>query len=77
LLIVGVFRNGGATRTAAIIDITSMWLVGVPLAMLGGLYFHMPLFYIYIIMMVEEIVKLAFSMPFFLSKKWIKNLVKN
>ncbi len=76
LLIVGVFRNGGATRTAAIIDITSMWLVGVPLALVAGLYFRLPLFYIYLIIMSEEIVKVGFSIPFFLSKKWIKNLVR-
>ncbi len=76
LLIVGVFRNGGATRTAAIIDITSMWLVGVPLALIAGLWFRLPLFYIYLIIMTEEVVKVAFSIPFFLSKKWIKNLVK-
>ena len=76
LLIVGVFRNGGATRTAAIIDITSMWLVGVPLAMIAGLYLRFPLFYIYLIIMSEEVVKVGFSIPFFLSKKWIKNLVR-
>lgn len=76
LLIVGVFRNGGATRTAAIIDITSMWLVGVPLALIAGLYFRLPLFYIYLIIMSEEVVKVGFSIPFFLSKKWIKNLVR-
>ena len=76
LLIVGVFRNGGDTKTAAVIDICSLWLVGVPLVLIAGLYFKLPIFYIYLIMMMEEIVKLSMSIPHFLSKKWIKNLVK-
>lgn len=74
--IVGVFRNGGDTKHAAIIDITSMWLVGVPLVIVTGLFFKLPLEYIYIMMMGEEFIKLALSVPWFVSKKWIRNLVK-
>ena len=75
--IVGVFRNGGDTKCAAIIDISSMWLVGVPLVMFAGLVLKLSLTQIYIVMMAEEIVKLALSLWRFGSKKWIKNLVKN
>ena len=74
--IVGVFRNGGDTRTAAIIDITSMWLIGVPLAIVAGLMFKLPLVAIYFCMMIEEIVKLLLSVRRFVSKKWIKSLVR-
>ncbi|MBO5976115.1 MAG: MATE family efflux transporter [Oscillospiraceae bacterium] len=74
--IVGVFRNGGDTRYAAFIDISSMWLVGVPIAMIAGFWLKLPLIGIYILMMSEEVVKLALSIWRFVSKKWIKNLVK-
>ena len=74
--IVGVFRNGGDTRSAAVIDMTSMWLVGVPLALLAGLFFKLPLVAIYLCMMGEEAVKLLFSLRRFVSRKWIRNLVK-
>ena len=74
--IVGVFRNGGDTKTAAVIDITSMWLVGVPLAIAVGVFFRLPLMAIYSCMMLEEFVKLIFSIRRFTSKKWIKNLVR-
>lgn len=75
LLIVGVFRNGGDTKTAAIIDICSLWFVGVPAVITAGLFFKFPIFYIYMVMMIEEVVKLSLSIPYFLSKKWIRNLV--
>lgn len=74
--IVGVFRNGGDTKFAAIIDISSMWIVGVPLVLVAGLVLNLPLETIYIIMMSEEIAKLALSLWRFKSKKWIRNLVK-
>jgi len=74
--IVGAFRNGGDTKFAAIIDISSMWLVGVPLVLVAGLVLKLPLETIYIIMMSEEITKLAMSLWRFKTKKWIRNLVK-
>lgn len=74
--IVGVFRNGGDTKFAALIDITSMWLIGVPLVLIAGLVFKLPLEKIYIIMMSEEVVKLLLSIWRYRSKKWIHNLVK-
>lgn len=74
--IVGVFRNGGDTKFAAAIDISSMWLIGVPLVMVAGLVLKLPLEIIYLIMMSEEVAKLALSLWRFKSKKWIRNLVK-
>ncbi len=75
LFIVGIFRNGGAPRAAAVIDIGSVWFVGVPLVCLAGLFFKLPIEQIYLVMMIEEVVKVALSVYYFRSKKWIKNLV--
>ncbi len=74
--IVGVFRNGGDTKHAAMIDVSTMWFVGVPLALFGGLFLKLPLEQIYILTMVEEFAKLALSIPWFISRKWIRRLVK-
>ena len=74
--IVGVFRNGGDTKFAAAIDISSMWLIGVPLVLISGLVLKLPLEIIYLFMMSEEVAKLVLSIWRFKSKKWIRNLVK-
>lgn len=76
-LIVGVFRNGGATKSAAVIDIGSMWVFGVPVVVVCGIFLKIPLFYLYMLMMLEEVVKISISVPYFFSRRWIKNLVKN
>lgn len=75
LFIVGVFRNGGDTRTAFLIDVGCVWLVGVPMVILGGLVFHLPLIVTYSMMCCEELVKIIASVWRFRSKKWIKNVV--
>ena len=75
LFIVGIFRNGGDTKSAALIDICTVWLVGVPLVLLAGLVFKLSITQIYLVMMTEEAVKLVLSLRHFKSKKWIKNLV--
>ena len=75
LFIVGIFRNGGDTRTAALIDIGSVWLVGVPLVCMAGLVFKLSITQIYVVMMIEEVVKVILSAWWFKSKRWMKNLV--
>lgn len=75
LMIVGVFRNGGDTKAALVIDIGSVWLIGVPTVAFFGLVLDAPLFVTYAVMCTEEIVKVIVSLFRFRSKKWIKNLV--
>lgn len=75
LFIVGVFRNGGDTRSAFLIDVGCVWLVGVPMVVLGGLVLHLPLVVTYAMMCCEEVMKIIVSVLRFRSKKWIKNVV--
>lgn len=75
LLIVGVFRNGGNPGAALLIDIGCVWLVGVPMVMLGGLVLHLPLIITYAMMCSEEVVKVIISVTYFKKKKWIRNVV--
>lgn len=76
LLIVGVFRNGGDTKASALIDIGSLWGIGVPAVVLSGLGLGLPLLTCYAIMSVEEIVKLLLSLHRFRGGKWIRNVVE-
>lgn len=75
LFIVGIFRNGGDPKGAAIIDMGSVWLVGVPFVCIAGLVLKLPITWIYVVMMAEECVKIILSVSRFKSRKWIKRLV--
>jgi putative MATE family efflux protein len=73
--VVGILRSGGDTKFCLLLDIGGMWLVGVPLVALSGLYFHQPINIVYIFVFMEEIAKLIVGFPRIASKKWINNLV--
>lgn len=72
--IIGIFRSGGDTRFCLILDTGGVWLIGVPLAFLGGLVLKLPIHLVYILIYIEEVVKLMFCIPRIISKKWINNL---
>jgi len=72
--IVGIFRSGGDTKFCLIIDTAGVWVIGVPLACLGGLVLHLPIYWVYLLVYVEEVFKLIVGLPRIYSKKWIHNL---
>lgn len=74
--IVGILRSGGDTIFSLFIDLGGVWLVGVPLAFLGGIVLKLPVYYVYAMASCEELFKVAFGLPRILSKKWINNLTK-
>ncbi len=73
-LIVGVLRGGGDTSFSMYLEMGAVWLVGVPLAFLGALLFKLPVYLVFVLVSLEEIVKAAIGLPRVLSKKWIKNV---
>lgn len=72
--IVGVLRGGGDTTFSMILDIGSVWLIGVPLAFAGALLLDIPVYMIFLLVTIEEAVKVIIIIPRMLSKKWIKNI---
>lgn len=76
LLVVGILRSGGDTRYSMFLEIGSVWLIGVPLAFLGALYFKLPIYMVVSLVSLEEVVKAAVGIPRFISKKWVRNVVE-
>lgn len=76
ILFIGIFRSGGDTRFALILDGVIIWVVGVPLAFAGAFLFHLPVYWVYLLVMSEEITKWVLGVYRFFSRKWIHNLAK-
>ena len=76
ILFIGIFRSGGDTRFAFILDGVIIWVVGVPLAFAGAFLFHLPVYWVYLLAMSEEITKWLLGVYRFFSRKWIHNLAK-
>lgn len=70
----GILKSGGRTRYVMMIDIIGTWLIGVPLALLTGLYFRLPIVWVYFIFSQEELVRLIASVFIFRGRKWMHTL---
>lgn len=77
ILIIGVFRSGGDTKFSLYLEMGSVWIVGVPLAFIGALIWKLPVYWVYGLVSIEEILKAFLGFPRVLSKKWVKNVVEH
>jgi Na+-driven multidrug efflux pump len=75
-MIVGILRSGGDTRFALFADITPLWTIGVPLALLGGLVLHLPVYWVVLLVFGDEATKFVISISRVLTGRWINNLVQ-
>jgi putative MATE family efflux protein len=73
-IVVAILRAGGDTIFSLITDGFIIWLVGVPLAWAGAFIFHLPVYFVYLFAMSEEVTKWILGVYRFLSRKWIRNL---
>jgi Na+-driven multidrug efflux pump len=72
---IGALRAGGDTRFALVMEICSIWLIGVPAAYFAAFVLRLPVYYVYLFVILEEIAKAFVSAWRFRSKKWIHDLV--
>jgi Na+-driven multidrug efflux pump len=75
LLIVAVFRSGGDSKAAMFLDVTGVWLIGIPMAILSGLILKLPVYVVYGLVLIEEVYKIILGSIRYRQKKWLKNLV--
>lgn len=73
-LIVGIFRNGGDTHFSFLLDVSSIWLIGVPLAAFGAFVLSLPVYWVYVMVLGEELAKFVVGLFRFSSRRWVHNL---
>ena len=76
LIVVGILRSGGDTKFSMIVELTGVWGIGVPLAFIGALVFKLPIYYLYLLVGLEEFFKASIGYYRIRSNKWITRLVE-
>lgn len=72
---IGGLRAGGDTRFAMFMELFSIWGVGVPSAYIGAFVLGLPVYYVYLMVALEELVKAFISIWRIRSRKWMHDLV--
>ncbi|TVR68217.1 MAG: MATE family efflux transporter [Spirochaetaceae bacterium] len=75
-IIVGILRGGGDTHYSLAIDVSFLWLVGVPMAFLTGLVLGLPVHLVYLCIGVEELGKMVLGANRIVSGRWINDLTE-
>lgn len=74
ILTKGVMRGGGDTRFLMVADILFLWVVSIPVGALAGLVWHLPAFWIYTCLKLDQVIKAIWCLGRLKSKKWIKKV---
>ena len=56
------------------IDTSGVWLIGIPMAFIGGLYLKQAIYVVYAMVMTEEVYKAVIGYIRYRQKKWLRNL---
>ena len=73
---VGVFPAGGDSKYDAVSVFFATWCFAIPLALLGCFVFHWPVMWVYIVMCLDEIVKVPFIKRHYDKYIWLQNLTR-
>ncbi|MBQ9015758.1 MAG: MATE family efflux transporter [Firmicutes bacterium] len=75
-MVSGTLRSGGDTRYAMITEVSTVWLIGVPLAFITSLWLGWPVYLAVLAVKGEEVVKGILLLRRYLSKKWLNTVIE-
>ncbi len=70
----GVLRGGGDTKVLMLADNVFLWVASLPLGMLAGFVLHLPAFWIYFFLKIDQVLKAIWCVYRLNSGKWIKRI---
>lgn len=76
IIVYGIFPAGGDSRYDAVSVFLASWCFALPIALLGAFVFNLPVMMVYILMNIDEIVKLPWLYPRYRKYLWLNNLTR-
>lgn len=70
----GVLRGGGDTKMLMVADNIFLWVASIPLGIIAGLILHLPAFWIYFCLKIDQVLKAFWCVIRLNSGKWIKRI---
>lgn len=76
-LFIGIFRAGGDTRFAFYADVSFLIFYAIPVVLIGLYVFHLPVYILILLAMLEEVFKIFLGIWRYLSGKWIHDVTRD
>lgn len=74
--IAGIFPAGGDSRFGLICDTITMWAFAVPIGFLAAFYFHLPVVVVFLVINLDEVVKVPAAIFHYKKYGWLKNITR-
>ncbi|MDC7288569.1 MATE family efflux transporter [Blautia schinkii] len=74
--IAGIFPAGGDSKFGLICDAVTMWIFAVPIGFLAAFYLHLPVVAVFLIINLDEVVKLPAAIVHYRKYGWLKNITR-
>ncbi len=75
-VIVGVLRAGGDTRFGLILEGMALWVGSILLGWIGAFVLHLPVREVFVLLMMDEFIKLPFALWRYRSKIWLRDVTR-
>ncbi len=75
-VIVGILRAGGDTRFGLILEGGALWVGSILLGWIGAFILHLPVKAVFVLLMLDEFIKLPFAVWRYRSKIWLKDVTR-
>ncbi len=75
-MIAGIFPAGGDAKFGLICDAITMWIFAVPAGFLAAFYWHLPVVAVFLVINLDEVVKLPAAVIHYRKYGWIKNITR-
>ena len=76
-IITSLFRAGGDAKFGMICDIVTMWTFAVPVGLIGAFVLELPPMTVYLLMRLDEFVKMIPEFVHYKNGKWLKNITRD
>ncbi|WEV63569.1 MATE family efflux transporter [Bifidobacterium sp. ESL0732] len=70
----GIFPAGGDTKFGLLCDSVTMWVIVIPLGSLAAFVFKLPVLVVYVLLNIDEIIKLPAVFIHYRRYRWLKNV---
>ena len=70
----GIVRSGGKTKYIMMVDLIGTWMFGVPLGLMAAFWWKLPIPMVYLILSLEEGVRLAITGVIFRKRIWMQEI---
>ncbi len=73
----GIFSSGGDSKFGLICNTITMWVIVVPIGLISAFVLKLPVTLVYILINIDEIIKLPAVYQNYKKYRWVKNLTKS